>query len=392
MLLKVKSVINVKNKTMLKTLSIFLSALTTLLYISCDDNPLESDDELLLWKKELNKTLLAFSDAGITIDDKVLYFTDEYNQLFGLTSDGEDVMTFDIKNGSTFGIPVIWDSIIVVGTSNSGANPGVAHLYALNKNTFKVIWSKHNLWWYPIPAIDESQIYCTDLNKVYAFDKMNGQEVWSKEILGKNTYNAVVENDRLYFATGGIFKGDGYLYCLNKFSGEVIFQDTIPLIEENNQQYGGSSAGVEIWNDYIYVPSDNRYLYCFNKYNGQVIWKFLANSPMETPPRVSEGIVYTGSLNRTCYAINAETGELVWSFQEVGSIDRNPPQFYGNYVLFENGAILIFDKHTGDLVLQLTPRKGRYNYFSAVWDTDGKFFATGYDIETDQNLVFAYQF
>src|SRR5690606_6974604 len=166
----------------------------------------------------------------------------------------------------------------------------------------------------------------------------------------------------------------------------------IPLIEENNQQFGGSSAGVEVWNDYIYVPSDNHYLYCFNKYNGQLIWKFLADSPLQTPPRVSDGIVYTGSLNSTCYAIKAKTGELLWSYKTVGSIDRNPPQFYTNYVLFESGAILIFDKYSGDILLELTARKGKYGYFSAAWDFNGKFFATGFDKGTNQKYIFAYRF
>jgi outer membrane protein assembly factor BamB len=366
--------------------------LSLVVNIACTEPDLQEDEGLLLWKRDLNQIQIAFASAGITIDNNFLYFADSYNRLFKIKTDGNELTGFNIQNGSTFGVPVILDSIVVVGTSSNGANSGTAHLYVLNKKTFDVIWSKHNFWWHIVPAIDEFHIYCTDWDKVYVFDKITGQEVWTKEIFGKNTYNPVVEDDRLYIATGSVFKEDGYLYCLNKFSGEVIFQDTIPLIEENDQQFGGSGAGAQIWNDYIFVPSENRYLYCFNKSNGELVWKFLADAPLQTPASVSDGIVYTGSLNSTCYAINVETGGLIWSYQTFGSIGRNPPQFYNNYVLFESGAILIFDKYSGDLVLELTGRTGKYGYFTAAWNFDGKFFATGFDKVTDKKYVFAYQF
>src|SRR5690554_1482214 len=207
-----------------KQFSKLIQILFLLTNINCTDPDYrEADNELLLWKKELNQILIANASAGITIDNNVLYFADNYSQLFRINADGKDLKTFDLRNGSNFGVPVIRDSIIVVGTSNSGANPGPAHLYTLNKNTFEVFWSKNNLWWHPVPAIDESQVYCTDLDKVYAFNKTTGQEVWNKRVFGKNAYNPIVENERLYFVTGSVFKEDGYLYCLNKFTGEVIF-------------------------------------------------------------------------------------------------------------------------------------------------------------------------
>lgn len=372
------------------TLSLLLCAVV--ITMSCRDMNAPSGGGVeLVWKKDLNLIQIANASAGITVDGNALYFADTYSKFFKIGTDGKGLREFDIRTGSTTGVPVIGGELVVVGVSAWGANTGAAHLYALNKETLETVWAKHNFVWHPVPAIDDRYVYCTEYYKVYAFDKNSGAEIWSADVVGKNVYNPVIDGDRLYFATGLIFQEDGYLYCLNKLSGEIVYQDTLPYMESRSQ-FGGSPAGVEVWQDYVYVPADNRYLYCFDKNDGSLIWRFLADAPMQTPARVSDGIVYTGSLNRTCYAINAETGDLVWSYQTVGSIDRNPPQFYQDYVLFESGDILIFEKNSGKLVAELTPRNGLYSYFTAAWHSDGKIFTTGFDKNTRKKYVFAYQF
>lgn len=360
--------------------------------MSCrDTNAPSAGGVELLWKRDLNLIQIANASAGITVDGNALYFADTYSKFFKIGTDGKGLREYDVRTGSTFGVPVIDGGLVVVGVSAWGANTGAAHLYALNKETLETVWAKHNFVWHPVPAIDESYVYCTEYYKVYAFDKNSGAEIWNTDVFGKNVYNPVIDGDRLYFATGAIFQEDGYLYCLNKLSGEIVFQDTLPYMESRSQ-FGGSPVGVEVWQDYVYVPAHNRYLYCFDKDDGALRWKFLADAPLFTPARVFDGIVYTGSLNRTCYAINAKSGDLIWSYQTVGSIDRNPPQFYQDYVLFESGDILIFEKNSGKLVAELTPRNGLYSYFTAAWHSDGKIFTTGFDKNTRKKYVFAYQF
>jgi eukaryotic-like serine/threonine-protein kinase len=149
---------------------------------------------------------------------------------------------------------------------------------------------------------------------------------------------------------------------------------------------------VEVWNNYIYLPADNRNLYCFNKETGDSIWAFKMDATSYTPARVSDGIVYTGTLNRTCYAVDAITGNLVWSYQTVGSINQIPPQFYGDRVAFISGAIIICDKKNGNLIADISTRTGgKYEYFSAIWDTDGKMYLTGYNTNSE-HFVLVHQF
>ena len=324
---------------MFKKALLILLFFITIINLNCrDTTPPHWGPVELLWKKELPvQSSTAYASAGITIDGDFLYFADTYSRFYKIGTNGKGLMQTSLPNGSSFGVPVIWEDLVVVGSSNSGSNPGHARLYVFNKITLETAWVKGNFTWHAIPAIDEEYVYCTDLDKVYAFEKINGDEVWSQTIFGKNVYNPIIDGECLYFATGSIFQMDAYLYCLNKHTGAIVFQDTLPYMEDRGQ-FGGSAAGVAVWEDYIYVPADNRYVYCFNKNTGDLVWKFLADAPLETPARVSDDIVYTGSLNRTCYAINTKTGDLKWSYQEVGSIDHNPPQFYKNYVLFENAC------------------------------------------------------
>ncbi len=370
-----------------------LLLLIIVVVLNCRDTIAPENNKVrLLWKKELpSESPVATPSAGFTISSNTLYFADTYSKFYSIGLGGDRLSEFKMSKGSITGVPVIRENLVVVGTSTAGAAPGYARLFALNKSTLETVWVKDNFVWHAVPAIDEVHVYCTDFEKAYAFDKASGQEVWSQTIFGKNVYNPVIDGDRLYFATGSIFQQDGYLYCLNKLTGEIVFQDTLPYMESRSQ-IGGSSAGVEIWGNCVYVPADNRYIYCFDKVTGKLKWKFLADAPIQTPPRISAGILYTGSLNRTCYAINAETGVLIWSYQTVGSIRRDPPRFYREYVLFVSGAILIFDKKSGDLITELTARTGAYGYFAAAWHTDGKIFAGGYDKNSNIEFIFAYQF
>ena len=369
---------------MAKKIYLIISLLTVITAQTCGFITGPEDSQLhLLWKKELPvESTIAFP-SGIAIDGNTLYFADDYSKMYMINTDGSGFKEAHLPNGSTFGVPVIWGNLVVVGTSNAGPIVRYAGIYAFNKLTLETMWAKTHFIWTGVPAIDEMYVYATDLDKVYAFDKTSGRQVWSQTIFGKNVYNPVIEGGRLYFATGSIFKRDGYLYCLDKYNGEIVFQDTLPYMPDRSQ-FGGSPAGVEIWRDYVYVPADNRNLYCFNKHTGALVWKFLADAPMETPPRLSEGIVYTGSLNRTVYAINAKTGVPLWSYQARASIGSNAPQFYKNYVLLEDQNILIFDKKSGKLIV-----KGG-SAFSAVWNMDGQIFAGGY--KGDKSYIFAYQF
>lgn len=351
---------------------------------SCTSSTEPENSKLkFLWSQFFGNALT----AGITNDDEYLYFqlSSYNNKLMKIKKDGTGLEEYEYSAGTVFGVPVVDSKYVYAG--NLFGTVDVFH-----KDSLNLIWSKQGLQWTSIVSIDEARAFCTGENEVYGLDKFTGSEIWKTEVFGKSIYNSVIDGDRLYLATGSIHRQDGYLYCLNKYDGSIIFKNTLPYMESRSQ-FGGSSAGVEVWNNYVYIPSDNRNIYCFNKTDGSLVWEFLADSPMITPPRVSDGILYTGSLNRTCYALDALTGTLKWSYQTVGSINRDQPQFYKNYVMFMSGAMLIFDKSSGNLIADISPRTGdKYGYWVGFWDKDGKIYTGGFEESSQNHILLAFQF
>lgn len=351
-----------------------------LMLLGCD-NPIEPNYKKAVWIIPLEES----AHSPMVMDDKYIYFNGSFTNFYKIEKASGNKSKVNVTPTNLFGSPSLFDSTIYNGT-RGGA------LHSINPKTLSIIWTKYGFQWTVITAADEFALYVTEENRISALQKSDGSLIWSTEIIGKNAFNPEVNNDRIYFVTGSMHRQDGYFYCLNKYSGEVVYRKTIPYYEDKSQ-FGGSSSGVGLWNDNVYVSSDNRYLYCFNKETGDSIWTYLMDAPSETPPRISEGIVYTGTLNRTCYAINASNGNFVWSYQTVGSISRIPPQFYSDKVVFISGAIIICDKKTGKLIHDISSRTGdKYGYISAIWDSDGKMYLTAFENPGDNFAVIAYQF
>lgn len=364
------------NKKMLTNL--FLVFLFSLLS-GCEE-PTSPTYKKALWIIPLEEA----AHSPMIMDNENIFFNGSFRYFYKIRKADGNKSIANIQPVNLFGSPSIWQENIFTGSYGA--------VHSFNKNTMIKNWSKYGYEWTNITAIDDFALYVSEENRIWALNKNDGSNIWSSNMIGKSAFNPVTDNDRIYFVTGAMHRQDGYLYCLNKYTGELVFRKTIPYYEDKSQ-FGGSVAGVEVWNNYVYVAGDNRFLYAFNKETGDSIWSYLMDAPSETTPRVSEGILYTGTLNRTCYAINAETGNFIWSYQTVGSISRIPPQFYSDKVAFISGAIIICNKYNGKLIADISSRTGdKYGYSSALWDIDGKMYLTAFENPGSNYVVIAYQF
>jgi len=324
--------------------------------------------------------LNTISGAGITLDGKCAYFQTEDRtnpgRLYRVQTETNNLDTYE-SGGCVFGVPTITSGYIVTSS--------VAHgIKVLDKSNMSLRWERSGFNWVPVVTSDEEKVYVTELDKIRAFSIVDGTQLWESTIFGKNTFNPVVEDDRLYFATGSILNKDGYAYCFNKNNGTLIFQDTLRYVASKNQ-FGGSAGGVYVWGEFLFVPSDNWSLYCFDKTNGSFIWEFTADAPLQTPPSVSGNKVYFGSLNRTCYAVDIFTGNLVWSYRTTGSIARVTPSFHNANVLFVSfGALIILNKEEGTLLVEYNSATSSYSVHSGIFGNEGQLLFTARENGSNQ--------
>ncbi len=334
------------------------------------------------------KELPASASAGIVLDGNSVYFQTNdgpnIGKLYRISKDGQTTTTYE-SGGQSFGVPTITDSCIVTTSTTAG-------IKVFQKSTGQLRWSRLARDPLVLATVDEATVYVTEPGSIRALSLTNGSTLWETVVIGKNAFNPVVDGDRIYFGTGALHRQDGYLYCINKNDGSIAFRDTLPYMESRSQ-WGGSAAGIEVWQEFVLVPADNWYFYCFNKHDGALVWRFLADAPMETPPRVKGGIVFLGSLNRTCFGIDAQNGNGLWSYGSEASITRVPPSFVGSRVSFTSiGSLIILDQTTGNKIVELSPRSGKYAFSTALFDSDGKVYCTGYEESTQKPLFMVFQF
>ncbi|PKP57657.1 MAG: hypothetical protein CVT88_08575 [Candidatus Altiarchaeales archaeon HGW-Altiarchaeales-1] len=83
--------------------------------------------------------------------------------------------------------------------------------------------------------------------------------------------------------------------------------------------------------NFVYVGSWDGYVYCLNKNTGELIWKFETGSGVWSSPAISGNFVYVGSYDSYVYCLNKNTGKLLWKFQ-TGNYVSSSPAISGNFV------------------------------------------------------------
>jgi len=110
---------------------------------------------------------------------------------------------------------------------------------------------------------------------------------------------------------------------------------------------GDIRSSPTVYDDSVYVGSNDGALYAVNRHTGEQRWAFQTDGPVRSSPTVFGGTVYVGSDDGTVYAINRETGTPRWQYQTDGSIVGGPVIFNLTlYVGTTTGRVYALDLHT----------------------------------------------
>jgi outer membrane protein assembly factor BamB len=114
------------------------------------------------------------------------------------------------------------------------------------------------------------------------------------------------------------------VYAFNAVSGQLLWSAA-------TSSYVESSPAVA--NQVVYVGSYDFNVYAFNAATGQPIWSAATGNSVNSSPAVANGVVYVGSNDGNLYAFNAVSGQRLWS-ATIGSA-------YGSSPAAANGMVYV---------------------------------------------------
>jgi len=145
-------------------------------------------------------------------------------------------------------------------------------------------------------------------------------------------YQPVVVGDRLFYGTSA----DGRVVALDAANGAQrwAFQTDAPV-----------RFAPAVWQQRVFVASDDGWLHCLNASDGRVVWRhrggpraemllgndrMISRWPARGGPVVAEGVVYFAagiwpSEGIFIYALDAETGKQLWCNDTAGGLELDQP-------------------------------------------------------------------
>jgi outer membrane protein assembly factor BamB len=223
--------------------------------------------------------------------------------------------------------------------------PRKDELVCLNLLNAKKIWSLGLKDVTGTPIIMEDRLYvgCAR-GRVYCLDRLSGNVIWQDSAGAKNLAGPSGDGGAVYFPFD-----DGTIEGYDAMSGETLFKTDLgqPLIAK-------AAVG-----ESIYVAGAEGGFYAVDKESGRIIWTKQFDYPIWTSPALDDGVIYIGDSGGYLRALRESGGEVLWEFKGQGVILASPI-VVGDYVLFASldRSLYCLDKQTGRLISKREFKRG----------------------------------
>jgi len=268
-------------------------------------------------------------NSSPAISNNNIFFSDNKQTLYSLNAstgklnwkyDFDKSINYDWAFDYFYSSPTIISNKILIGAKDG-------YVYNINSNNGKLIWKiKTDGIVRSTPAVANNKVFFGDVNGIlYTVDLESGKELWRFKTIGNGLNNEdfgfdrraiisspTIANDKVIFGCR-----DGFFYAVNINTGKEIWH------VDHQVSWVISSIAVK---DSIAVTgtSDGRFVQAVNVNTGQEIWKFRTVSIVWSSPVIYNNKVYIGSQEGVLYCLDLHTGKKITSFQAEGKIFTSP--------------------------------------------------------------------
>lgn len=305
-----------------------------------------------------------FSNLQILVDESGVYFPAIYSSSMSSRATIESAVYRLDRNT---GLPIfkfnmetnvlastglaIYGNRIYFGTSSHeiycidkiGNNDGTL----LKDGTTNLLWKKflpddnksNPIDIYSEPLISMNRLFVGGNKNFYSLNLSNGEEFWNYSTSDRITSTAAVDHYNVFVASK-----DGYLFCLNKTTGNKIWK------YNSNQMIDGTGLSIAS-NNKIYFTTTERKLYCIDSKKGFEVWTYQLVKEIwqyhQSSPVIYDGSVYVRcgnlfkfgpKLNTKPYFTKVEVEKSIANFSEEIDIIIEAMDDEGDEINFEYGC------------------------------------------------------
>jgi outer membrane protein assembly factor BamB len=223
---------------------------------------------------------------------------------------GKALWQATVQNSAPYGLPVINNGIVFLGTDST--------IYAWRLSDGKALWFAHiGTLSQLTPVLGASNIYfMTGANAMLAVRQSDGAVQWHVDG-GQQSGDGYGAYATPMLVNGILFFGASTLYAVRASDGTVLwkYHDSAP-----NPVYHGESFAIKgtiyLDTNRVYFNGINRELYALKLADGTLAWKFAANSILGVLDGSVIPIIYgMGYQNyfNNIGALDAATGKVLWT-------------------------------------------------------------------------------
>lgn len=290
-------------------------------------------------------------NAGFTncsspaVDGNAVFVGDESGILHKLSLKKGKILGSFKTNGAVYSTPAIINNQVVFGSADS-------NIYCINAKTDRLIWKvKTGAAVLGSPSIDSGFVFIGGSDRNFrAINLTNGKIIWVF-----NGLKGFVETKPLVYKDNVIFGAwDSYLYCLNKFSGQLLWKWKG---DENGMLYSPAAFFPVASNDIVFVVAPDRKLTALDVNTGKQLWrtgKYQVRESIGMSEDKTKFFVRTMKDSIIAFPISKTLPEPLWVTNAKFGYDINSAQltekdgvlFYGT----KNGLLLALNSSTGKIL------------------------------------------